>query len=190
MFEEFIYNEDDTRRARVVIDTDPMFDFPASAPVVQFGESMAQLVTGHGDGVNVGAVRSAWRYYQDIEKMTRYLRIFHGAWWVEVVETPGWKRNGFCVIATPEFVSYWGGSENEAPSREWAKQTVKSDAAVLRYWLEGEVYGYEIQELKTGTITYDDGTPPRTFEDWEDTGDGCYGYFGWDDLKSAVNEVL
>lgn len=190
MFEEFIYNEEGARRARVVIDPDPMFDFPASAPVIRFNESLGQLVTGHGDGADVTAVRAAWRYYRDAEKMARYLRIFHGAWYVEVVETPGWNNDGFCVVATPEFVAEWGGSGNQAPSREWAKQQVKADADTLRHWLEGEVYGYEIQELKTGTITYDDDTPNRTFEDWEDTGDGCYGFFGWDDVKAAVDEVL
>lgn len=76
-------------------------------------------------------------------------------------------------------------NERRARLNKWATE----DCSVYTDWCNGSVYGYSVQAFEKSDRLWDD------LQDYERYGtqvggDGCLGFYGWDDLEEQVEEAV
>ena len=132
----------------------------------------------------------------DGETFARYMRIFHG---IEVLpvylydhsavalsvgsfigraQHADWDSGqiGFAYI-TPEKLEETGITDYAG--------AISSEVEILGQWMNGEVYGYVVEERRDFTKVYHDGDESQEDFDWEET-DSCWGFIGYDAVEAEA----
>jgi hypothetical protein len=149
-------------------------DSQAMSAVVKFDRPTAQLHTGCGDELDLSAIANAWKYFEDGEKLARWLVMTGEAYAVEIVQTPGHNSWGFLVAATPEWVRQIWTPEGETPGPEHiekAKAALAEEAKTVAQWIEGEVYTVVPEQRVTvaESVTTPAGLVDATsYDEWRD----------------------
>jgi hypothetical protein len=188
-------------RVRIIWDHDnwDALDSDAMSAIVKFGHGETELHTGCGNEMDIDALGRAWGYFDDDEKLVRWLVMTGQAYAAQVVQLPGWNSWGFLIAATPEWVRRIWTPEGEATTPEHIAQAVAAldeEAATVREWIEGNVYRLIPETLVTvtetvkntsGAVVYAD-----EYEEWRECDDcpSIGGYIGDQWAITEAKEVL
>lgn len=146
------------------------------------------------------AVTEAYnRLNRDMDRVARYLRIFHGAY--SVMEDSS-DNCAYLAFDTAEWRKGHGLTDEHLESvkdKLDRDKLAEGSLSEIMAWANGEVYGYVLEkrytrnriESLTDPVT---GLVTRTSTEedvnvWESV-EECYGYFGYDVAKEAAEEVF
>lgn len=193
-------------RVRIGYDHDQWdaLDSQAMAAVVKFagvfgmGTGVAELHTGCGDELDMAAIGQAWASFQDTGKLARWLVMTGQAYAVEIIEDPRWNSMGFLVAATPQWVrDIWvpEGEEMTAEHIAKAKAALHEEGAVIRSWINGDVYSLVPEYLVTvaETVTSAAGIGrTESYEEWRERDDygPVHGYIGDEYAITEAKDIL
>lgn len=196
-----IYNESRTKRVRIEYDDDGWAcdprDYDELVDIVTPDTSM----TEHSKDAQFEEAHRRLYYKGLGHTFGRYLRIFH-----DTTALPVYKyEHSGVALSTGSFLGRAQHAEWDSGQIGWAY--IRTDAehwdgmdeeAILSgfveelgKWMNGEVYGYVVEDKVHGTKVYDDDRDGVEFEDWEE-GDSCWGIVGYDyaevEAKMALGE--
>jgi|ERR1700722_1058067 len=184
-FEEIVEERDGYR---VILVTDDYPEEPyneGQSPILRtdtrylsYASSVAHLDAGWRGGeyeykIEEAACKWGPPSSSDWYMFERYMRAFHG---VTKVETYYSGSYWYVTYDSSEWRAYTG-----APAGSIGLEEYKA-------WIEGEVYGYQIQRL----VSYrhmDNETSVPDYETWEEE-DACYGFYGYGYATEAAKEAL
>jgi hypothetical protein len=136
----------------------------------------------------------------DGETFARYMRIFHG---IEVLpvylydhsavalsvgsfvgraQHAEWDSGmvGFAYI-TPKKLEETGITDYEG--------AISTEVETLGQWMNGEVYGYVIEERRDFTKVYADSNETEEDFEWDET-ESCWGFIGYEHAESEAKAAL
>lgn len=115
------------------------------------------------------------RWGRDGDKVLRYLRVWHDV--VAFDYVAGQNAIGtFYGIVTRGLAEAWGVSDPDG---------VDANLDDWQAWLDGDVWGYVVQERVTWTA---EGHEPRV--EWEATDESCWGFYGAEHARDAALEAF
>lgn len=186
MSDSSILETSDDGSLRVRLELDPYPDEPyddGASPLLRldrtsYGVRAEHVMAGGRPLDQDGQIEGAAQYWQVTPSDDRwwlfekYLRAFHGATQVE-----SWHSG-----------SYWYVTYDSAAWREYAgTQPGSASMDEYRAWCEGDVWGYVVEER----VTWHTDDPGYDDEDqWEDTEDSCFGFYGRDYAEERAREAL
>lgn len=195
-----IYNKDRTRRVRIEYDDDSSASDPR-----EFDE-LVEIVTPDLRSWNVRTENARFQHEHDrlYERglggaFPRYLKIFHN---VEAVPVYMYEHSGV-ALSTGSFIGRAQHAEWDSGMIGWAylspdaeqwdgiepEKIIAGFVEELGKWMNGEVYGWIVEEKVTGSKVYDSDREDEAFEEW-DEGDSCWGLIGYDYAQQAAREAL
>jgi hypothetical protein len=135
---------------------------------------------------------SAWEHFADStnpatpeadEAFKRYMRIFHD---IEVFDVS--VHNGYRDVSNA--LAWLEPSERERinlPETYPAKDVLDTEISEHNRWADGECYGYIVQKRVTWTA---DSPEFEDRDEWENTGDSCWGLIGREYAEQEATEAL
>lgn len=181
-------DEAGTTRVVIVTDTDahaPDGDFFGSVYRLEGSsvDTMGQRYRATED--HADEIRDAWGHFGDLELVGRYLKMFHDIVGFDWIDLGG---RTFINVVTPADLETWGYADLETYRRDTGRACATYGNLVeWEAWAEGEVYGYMVQRVVTWTPDTDQ-LEPR--DEWEDTDDACFGFYGYDYAEEMAREAL
>jgi hypothetical protein len=187
---------DGTTRVRLVQDVDAgeLYD-DGGAPIWRVeGNAYGGWRVEHVDTITsfepneriAEAIAQLWSEKDEV--LERYLRIFHGVtiterwhsgtYWYFTCDPAQWREH---LGLTPENVAGF-------------KDPQYSLMSEYKAWVNGEVYGYIVEEKVRWQRVDEGGTPtltvePNQRETWEEV-ESCYGYYGYHYAMEEATEIL
>lgn len=185
---------------RVRLETDENSEKPyneGSTPIIEFSyRTILDPTFLDNTGAYISAseknhIREAASHFRtEPDLFERYLRIFHGVTTVKWYESQDSK---YVTFDTADWRKHHGITD------EAIKPVIDQDylnSVNLDEWqayVEGDVYGYILEERNTWTRTSplnaSNGTTPDTMETWEEI-ESTWGFYGYDYAKEAAMEAL
>lgn len=146
------------------------------------------------------AVSEAYnRLNRDMDRVARYLRIFHGAY--SIMEDSSTEA-AYLAFDTTEWRNEHGLTDEyleTVKDRLDRAKLAEGSLSEIMAWTNGEVYGYVLEKryMRNRVESLTDpvsGLVTRTSTEenvnvWESV-EECYGYFGYDVAKEAAEEVF
>lgn len=133
------------------------------------------------------------------EAFARYMRIFHG---IEVLPVYMYEHSAV-ALSVGSFVGRAQHAEWDSGQIGWAYITperieetgitdyegaIATEVETLGQWMNGEVYGYIVEERRDYTKVYHDGDESEEDYDWQET-DSCWGFIGYDNVESEARSA-
>lgn len=130
------------------------------------------------------------------EAFARYMRIFHG---IEVLPVYMYEHSAV-ALSVGSFVGRAQHADWDSGQIGWAYITperieetgitdyegaIATEVETLGQWMNGEVYGYVVEERRDYTKVYHDGDESEEDYDWQET-DSCWGFIGYDNVESEA----
>lgn len=194
-----IYNETRTRRVRIEYDDDGSACDPREFDELVDIVTPDQSMTEHSDNA---CFEEAHRrlYYRGLGgAFGRYLKIFHG-----IIALPVYKyEHSGVALSTGSFIGRAQHAEWDSGMIGWAyirpdaerwegmddEAIISGFVETLGQWMNGEVYGWIVEEKVHGTRVYDSGKASEEFDEWDEV-DSCWGCLGYDYAQEAAKEAL
>lgn len=194
-----IYSKDLTRRVRIEYDED------SSACDPREYDELVEIVTpDHNMTEHTTDARFAREHDALYERglggaFGRYLKIFHG-----ITALPVYKyEHSGVALSTGSFLGRAQHAEWDSGMIGWAyirpdaerwpdmdeEAILSGSVEELGKWMNGEVYGWIVEEKVTGTKVYDGDQDDEEFAEWTE-GDSCWGFIGYDYAQEAAREAL
>lgn len=174
---------------RVVLMEDPDANEPydeGSAPILCIGTHPRTIEhVGGGDYEFGDAVEAAIaKWGADWHLLEKYLRAFHGVTTIAICQHRDYGVGAYTYIAYDPESRFRGTGLPGSNRAEWVETTL----AEYRSWVERDTYGYQVQKLVTYTAI--DELEYGDKREWEDTGDSCWGLYGYGSATKAALEAL
>lgn len=177
-------------RARIVPDSDrEKPDWDGQGWVFSFDRRTNRIDTqhaetdDHGKVWDFGLVEAIGRF-NDEALIFRYLRMWHDVVSFDTLDLNGWE---LYFVVTREQADRWGWDDPE-----WAKLAGQA-RETWRAYIEGDVYGYIVEEQVPWMRLGPDGkVNPSTIDvrhTWEHV-DSCYGFYGYDYAVSEASATV
>lgn len=87
---------------------------------------------------------------------------------------------GFAVVTREALLKEYGGKYCTKKKIEKARKVLEAEVKTYDQYLTGDVYGYEICEVKTCELGHEH----------EETVDDCWGYYGQEDCMSEAESIV
>ena len=192
---ETFYSKDRTKRVRLEYDDD------GSACDPRQDDELVDIVTGELRRWNVatkGAMfQSEFDRFNEMGRaglFRRWLKIFH-----DTDAAPVYMMEHSSVaLSTGSFGDPWdsgqiGWTYIRPDAEKWdgmdVPKILKGFVETLGQWMNGEVYGWILEDKLTGTKVYDEDHEDEEFEEWEES-DACWGYIGSEYAESEAKAAL
>jgi len=192
---ETFYSKDRTKRVRLEYDDD------GSACDPRQDDELVDIVTGELRRWNVatkGAMfQSEFDRFNEMGRaglFRRWLKIFH-----DTDAAPVYMMEHSSVaLSTGSFGDPWdsgqiGWTYIRPDAEKWdgmdVPKILKGFVETLGQWMNGEVYGWILEDKLTGTKVYDEDHEDEEFEEWEES-DACWGYIGAEYAESEAKAAL
>jgi hypothetical protein len=194
-----LYNESRTKRVRIEYDDDGSACDPREYDELVDIVTPDTSMTEHSkDAYFEEAHRRL--YYKGLGgAFGRYLKIFH-----DINALPVYRyEHGSVALSTGSFIGRAQHAEWDSGMIGWAY--IRPDAErwdgmdeeailsgfveVLGQWMNGEVYGWIVEEKVTGTKVYEGDHADEAFEEWG-VEESCWGFLGYDYAQQCAIEAL
>lgn len=161
-----------------------------------FGE-IRSLSNRHINRIDRDEAKELLESDEDVVALS-YFEHGNSLWMVMNSPTPAgvefrWDGVRFAGVWIPDKCvreSYTG--QDGLPRRDWMVEQAKSACETYTQWVNGEVYGYNVEIYKLRKD--DDGEPYDLESDYrrENTifEDSCWGFYGWEHVEQEVKDVI
>lgn len=190
-------------RVSLALDTDPQPpDWDGQGTIIQLdtGYTGRAYVMHAGKAGEDFGLAYLWERWHDMALIERYLRMFHGVvgfdWFDDYVGTRGAK---YVCVVTEDDLTEWGFEDMDAWRAAVIKHDLDPNPAVgnlnaWRHWIEGEVYGYVLEQRDHAWQTIIDftGSTVRDLsddDDWTEV-ESCWGYYGRKDAEGQARKAF
>jgi hypothetical protein len=126
--------------------------------------------------VHAEQILAAWLHLADWDRFCRYLRMWHGVTAIAVASTADLDVFIFDTADYRDHVGVQPPSDLSGEQGEW------------QAWLDGDVYGVQVERHHSGTTTWDDNTTTATSQ-WREV-DAVWGLYGHEYATRYAHDLL